>query len=219
MNRILHIDSSPRGLNHPIDSYNSISKKMAADFMSQWQQKNPEDQITYRNLSNNPPPFITQDWIAAVFTDTEKLTQSQKELIHISDQLIAELEQADLLVISSPMYNYGMPAILKAWFDQIIRIHKTFSFDLARGDFPLAPILSGKTLVLLTSCGEFGFEVGGIRATSDHLTPHIKLLSKYLGVAHFYTISIEYQEFTDHRHQLSLAQAQQKIKDLVDHLN
>ncbi len=49
------------------------------------------------------------------------------------------------------MYNYGMPAALKAWFDQIIRINKTFTFDLARGDFPLEPIMSGKTLVLLTS--------------------------------------------------------------------
>jgi FMN-dependent NADH-azoreductase len=54
------------------------------------------------------------------------------------------------------MHNYGMPAVLKAWFDQVVRIQKSFTFDLARGDRPLEPILSGKTLVALNSCGQFG---------------------------------------------------------------
>lgn len=218
MSTILHIDSSPRALDNPVDTYNSISKRMAAAFMAEWCQKHPFDRVIYRNLSDSPPPYITQDWIAAVFTATEDLDQAQKDLLHISDQLISELSKADLLVISCPMYNYGMPAILKAWFDQIIRIHKTFSFDLARGDFPLAPIMSGKTLILLTSCGEFGFENGGIRSDANHLTPHIKLLSKYLGVEDFHAISTEYQEFPDHRHQHSSNQAHQKIKELVQRL-
>ena len=54
-----------------------------------------------------------------------------------------------------------MPAALKAWFDQVVRIDKTFTFDLTRGDAPLEPILVGKTLILLTSWGEFGFAAGG----------------------------------------------------------
>lgn len=215
---ILHIDTSPRGTDHSIEAYNSISKKMAAAFMAEWHQKHPLDKVIYRNLSDSPPPFITQDWIAAVFTASEDLSYAQKDLLAVSDQLISELSQADFLLISCPMYNYGMPAILKAWFDQIIRIHKTFSFDLARGDFPLAPIMSGKTLILLTSCGEFGFDTGGIRSNANHLTPHIKLLSKYLGVETFHAISTEYQEFADHRHQQSSKQAHKKIKELVQRL-
>lgn len=132
-----------------------------------------------------------------------------------SDELIAEVEKANLIVISSPMYNYGMPAQLKAWFDQIIRINKTFDFDLARGDKPLAPLLSGKTLVIITSSGEFGFEKGGINEASNHLVPHIKTLSKYLGVTDIYVIASEYQEFADDRHEKSLQMAEYKANELA----
>jgi len=65
--------------------------------------------------------------------------------VALSDILIGELVQSEIIVITTPMYNYGMPASLKAWFDQVIRINKTFSFDLARGDKPIEPIQNGKT--------------------------------------------------------------------------
>jgi len=117
------------------------------------------------------------------------------------------------------MYNYGMPAALKAWFDQVVRINKTFSFDLARGDFPLEPIMSGKKLVLITSSGEFGFEIGGIREKMNHLGPHVETLGKYLGVEEFYEIKSEYQEFADERHIKSFNDAQLSIEKLVKQLS
>jgi hypothetical protein len=86
--------------------------------------------------------IITERRIAAVFTSAENLTASQKLEIALSDQLITEIEQSNLIVIGTPMYNYGMPTTLKAWFDQVIRVNRTFSFDLVRGDFPLEPILN-----------------------------------------------------------------------------
>ena len=119
------------------------------------------------------------------------------------------------------MYNYGMPSSLKAWFDQVIRINKTFSFDLARGDFPLEPILSGKTLVILTSSGEFGFDTGGVRERMNHLVPHINTCSFYLGVSgddRMHHIGIEYQEFGDERHRRSIDVAQSDISTLVEEL-
>jgi FMN-dependent NADH-azoreductase len=108
-----------------------------------------------------------------------------------------------------------MPAVLKAWFDQVIRIHKTFSFDLNRGDFPLRPLLSGKTLILLSSSGEFGFESEEIRGSMNHLGPHIKTLSTYLGVENFHEIRSEYQEFADERHKQSLERAKEKTLALA----
>lgn len=113
------------------------------------------------------------------------------------------------------MYNYGMPAQLKAWFDQIIRINKTFDFDLARGDRPLAPIFSGKSLLIITSSGEFGFEKGGINEASSHLVPHLRTLSKYLGATDIYEITSEYQEFADQRHERSLQMAEVKANELA----
>jgi len=187
--------------------------------MDKWMTANTEDKVIYRDIGLNPPEFVSQNWIAAVFTPDDKRTAAQKQLLSLSDTLIDEVEQADIILISSPMYNYGMPAVLKAWFDQVIRIHKTFSFDLARGDFPLEPLMSGKKMVLISSSGEFGFEIGGIREHMNHLGPHIEVLGKYLGADDFYEIKSEYQEFADERHSKSLNEAYLSIEELVKQLS
>ncbi|WP_417429246.1 FMN-dependent NADH-azoreductase [Kiloniella sp.] len=215
MTTILHLDSSARRTDNSEVSYNSISKTLAAGFIKEWKKQRQADTIIYRDLGQTPPDFINQDWIAAVFTDEKNRTNAQKELLTLSDTLIDEVNSADIILMSSPMYNYGMPAALKAWFDQVIRIHKTFTFDLTRGDYPLEPILSGKTLVLITSTGEFGFEIGGIRENINHLGPHVKVMSKYLGVENFHEIRSEYQEFGDDRHTQSIENARNKILKLV----
>lgn len=218
MTVILHIDSSFRGLSNDNPGHDSISKKLAKNFISQFKAETSIDEYIYRDVGINPPQFITQDWIGAVFTPDSKRTILQKQILAQSDELIAELEKADLIVISSPMYNYGMPAQLKAWFDQIIRINKTFDFDLGRGDKPLAPLLSGKTLVIVTSSGEFGFDKGGINEVASHLVPHLHTLSKYLGVTDIYEIASEYQEFADHRHEKSLQMAESKSHEISSKL-
>ena len=219
MSTLLHIDSSVRAANDPNPDHDSISKNIALRFVSTWKQNRPEDEYIYRDVGVNPPDFITQDWIGAVFTPGEKRTLAQKQRLALSDKLIAEVAAADLILISSPMYNYGMPAQLKAWFDQIVRINKTFDFDLSRGDFPLRPILSGKTLITVTSSGEFGFEKGGIRESSGHLAPHLRTLSKYLGVDTMYEIASEYQEFGDERHRMSVANAKDLAESIASELS
>lgn len=218
MSTLLHIDSSVRAATNPNPDHNSISKNIALRFINTWRNKRPTDEYIYRDLGTNPPDFITQEWIGAVFTPDEKKTENQKELLALSDTLIAEVSAADIIVISTPMYNYGMPAQLKAWFDQIVRINKTFDFDLSRGDFPLQPTLSGKTLITITSSGEFGFEKGGIRENAGHLAPHLRTLSKYLGVEAMYEIASEYQEFGGERHKVSVANAMNQAESLASEL-
>ncbi len=215
MSVILHVDSSVRAISNSNPEHDSISKKLARQFISKLQKTANTDEYIYRDVGVNPPPYITQDWIGAVFTPEQKRTALQQQLLAPSDELISEVEKAGIIVISSPMYNYGMPAQLKAWFDQIVRINKTFDFDLARGDKPLAPLLSGKILVIITSSGEFGFERGGINEGASHLVPHLRTLSKYLGVTEIYEIASEYQEFADHRHEQSLQRARMKANEIA----
>jgi len=219
MKTLLHIDTSARRLDNDVQEYNSISKTLGANFIDKWLTLNSEDRVIYRDLASNPPEFISQDWIAAAFTIDEKKTEEQKSLLALSDTFIDEVDQADIIIITSPMYNYGMPAVLKAWVDQVIRINKTITFDLARGDFPLEPIMSGKKLILISSSGEFGFEIGGINEKHSHLKPHIETVSKYLGVDKFYEIKSEYQEFADERHKQSLNNAYNEIEVLVKQLS
>jgi len=206
---ILHIDSSAR-------SNRSITRELGTEFKRQWQAINPDDQFIYRDVGTTPPDFISEPWVAAAFTPENDRTDEQKSLLSLSDQMIEELSLADIIVISSPMYNYGMPATLKAWIDQVIRVNKTFTFDLERGDFPLEPIFSDKTLLLLTSSGEFGFGINEIRAGMDHLTPHLKTVSKYFGVNEEHEIRVEYQEFGDHRHATSKENAYLAIPEFIN---
>jgi FMN-dependent NADH-azoreductase len=208
MPTILHIDSSAR-------KQRSISRALAMQFTDQWQVKYPTDKFIYRDIGSAPPNFISEKWIAAVFASEETRTVEQDALLALSDILIQEITEAEILIISTPMYNYGMPASLKAWFDQVIRVNKTFTFDLSRGDFPIEPTMSGKTLVLLTSCGEFGFEIGGVREEMNHLSPHIRSASKYLGVDEQHEIWVEYQEFGDQRHTQSIDKANLAIPKVI----
>lgn len=218
MPTILHLDTSARTFDKSRTSRNSISRALADSFREQWEKKITNTKVIYRDLAKNPPGFIDEAWIGAVFAPDEQRTTEQNALISLSDELIDEVIQADVILLSTPMYNYGMPAALKAWFDQVIRVDKTFTFDLSRGDFPLKPILSGKTLVLISSCGEFGFHIGGIREKMNHLGPHIEVASQYLGVEKFYEIRSEYQEFGDQRHAESLNDAHKEVKNLIEQL-
>ncbi len=212
MATLLHIDASAR-------KTRSITRSLGAEFKQQWLAQNAGAKFIYRDVGSTPPAFVCESWIAAAFTPESDRIDEQISLLAQSDQLIDELSTANVIIISTPMYNYGMPAALKAWVDQVIRVNKTFSFDLDRGDSPLEPILSGKTLVLLTSCGEFGFGKGEIREEMNHLEPHLKTISKYLGVDETYEIRVEYQEFGDTRHRESIEKAYKAIPRMVNELS
>ena len=208
---ILRIDVSAR-------KERSLTRELSRRFIDEWLKQRPSDKIVQRDIGLNSPPAVSEDWIAAAFTPEEERTKDQQATLQLSDTLIGEVEGADIILLGVPMYNYGMPAALKAWFDQIIRINKTFTFDLARGDEPLEPTLSGKHLVTLSSRGEFGFEPGGAREHRNHLDPHIRTCSKFLGVVEDHLIAIEYQEFGDERHKQSVENAHRAVPKLVDHL-
>ena len=209
MTTLLRLDASAR-------TTRSLSRRLADAFVDTWRARWPQSEVLARDIGINPPLFVTEDWIAAAFAAPEQRTDAQRALLAPSDAMIDEVRWADIVVMATPMYNYGMPASLKAWFDQVIRIGETFTFDLARGDRPLAPIFSGKQLVILTSSGEFGFEPGGFNAAAGHLVPHIRTASHYLGVEAVHHIGIEYQEFRDHRHAASVDAAHAAIPGLID---
>ncbi len=195
----------------------SITRELSAFFLQEWSKRQPKTRIICRDLSNTPPPFVTEEWIATVFgVEEADYTQVQKELLAPSDELIGELATVDLILMVTPMYNYGMPAALKAWFDQVIRVNKTFSFDLARGNQPIEPILSGKTLVILSSRGEGDFGLGEVNESMNHLETHISSCRHFLGVeSEPYLVHVDYQEFGDTRFRASKEQAFRDIEALV----
>lgn len=208
---ILRIDASARRVR-------SITRTLADRFLREWALRRPDDPVLRRDVGAHPPPPVSEDWIEAAFVPRPRRTENQRSVLSYSDMLIEELRRADILLVATPIYNYGMPAPLKAWVDQLIRVNETFSFDRARGDWPLEPVLSGKTMVLLTSAGEFGYAPGGPRAHMDHLIPHLQTCAPYLGVTELRQVRAEYQEFADERHRRSIAEARAQIARLVEEL-
>ncbi len=204
---VLRVDASVR-------KQGSLSRQIGDAFLEALTKAHPELELTERDVGLNPPPLITSDWVEAAFTPQAQRSAAQSQLLALSDQAIAELRAADIILITAPMYNYGMPAGLKAWVDAVVRKDQTFTFDLARGDFPLKPVLSGKTLVLATAWGEFGFEPGGVRDGQGHLVGHVRAVSGYLGADRVEHVGVEYQEFADARFEASMQAALERASAL-----
>ena len=211
MTTILRIDASPR-------RERSLTRRLADSFIDTWLSARPDDRVVARDVGLEPPPAVSEAWIAAAFTPEAERDGAQRALLSLSDTLIDELAAADIILMAAPMHNYGMPAALNAWIDQVVRIDRTFTFDLDRGDWPLEPVMGGKTLVLLTASGEFGFAPGGVREGWNHLDPHIRTVAHYLGVGETHHLAIEYQEFRDARHEASVKAAYAAVPGLVERL-
>ena len=211
---LLHIDASAQ------TEERSHTRKLTTSFVERWTRVCPQDRVIRRDVGRSPIPAIDQDWIAGAFTKPEDRTPAMIRRLALSDELVDEVIASDVIVMGVPMYNYGVPAALKGWIDHVARIGRTFSFDLARGDVPIEPILSGKTLVVLSARGEFGFEPGGMRAHMNALDPALAACAHYFGVARedIHTIAIEYQEFKDERYRRSVAKAEAAVPGLVDRL-
>ncbi len=199
----------------------SITRQMADRFIEAWRISESDAQVTLRDVGKRPPAAVSEAWIRAAFTPDEGRTPEMRNALAESAALIEEVRKADVLLLGAPLYNYGLPASLKAWIDQIIRVGQTFSFDRRRGDFPIQSTLSGKSLVVLSSRGEFGFEPGGVRDGWNHLNPHLRTVAtRLLGIApeDIYEIASEYQEFHDERHERSREQALHDAAELGSRL-
>lgn len=215
MKTLLHLDASAQAPDR------SLTRRLGRQFIDHWLTHRPADRVVRRDLAQQPVPPIDAGWIAAAFTPPDRCTPAMQASLRLSDTLVDEVVAADVIVIGAPMYNYGLPAALKAWIDQVARIGRTFSFDLARGDQPIEPMLNGKTLVVLSSRGEFGFAPGGPRAHLNLFDPHLAACAHYLGVARedIHTVAIEYQEFKDERHAASTAAATARVGELARRLS
>jgi FMN-dependent NADH-azoreductase len=171
MTTLLHIDSSARAGLSGRDAHGSHSRRLTARFVDRWRTARPADPAIYRDVGAVPPSPVTGEWIQAAFTPPERRETWMAQTLAESDGLVDELLAADLIVLGAPMYNFGPPAPLKAWIDNIVRVGRTFGFDRAREGEPYWPMLDamGKTLVILSSRGDHGYAPGGRLAHVNHL--------------------------------------------------
>lgn len=128
--------------------------------------------IVTRDLTQGLP-FVTEDWVGANFTDEAERTDQQKAELALSDSLVDEIVAADILVIGAPIYNFGIPAALKAWIDMVARARKTFHYT-ANGPEGL---LTGKKAYLMMTSG--GTEIG---SELDFATGYLRHVLGFIGI-------------------------------------
>ncbi|MDO9617933.1 MAG: NAD(P)H-dependent oxidoreductase [Pseudomonas sp.] len=220
MPHILHLDASARPGLAGKDLHGSHSRNLTQRFVSQWLARRAQDSLTYRDIGQNPPSIIDHDWIAAAFTPEEKREPWMHDTLTESEQLVDELIAADVLVIGAPLYNFSMPAALKAWIDQIVRIGKTVAFDDSKPLDPYVPLLADRPrhAVILSARGGVGFDAGGAMAHMNHLEPSLITALGFIGITQVHQIAIEGQEVGGELLAESVAQAMNQVDALVTQL-
>src|SRR6266702_895519 len=170
MPTLLEIDSSPLG-----DA--SISRHLTAEFVRNWELANPTGRVIVRDLAATSIPPVTAAWVGAAHTPENALTLEQRNLLALSDTLIAELQTADEYVFGVPMHNFSIPATLKLWIDQIARANKTFSY--ATGS-PVG-LLKGKRATIIIASGGV-YDSGTAMASFNFVEPYLRTVLAFLGV-------------------------------------
>ena len=167
MTTLLVVETSPRG-DH------SISRNLTHRFVDRWQAAHPDGRVVDRDLMETDLPFVNAPWLQAYFTPPEVHSAEMKAVLRLSDELVAELLAADHLVIATPVYNYNVPAALKAWIDHIVRKEITLGVD-GKG------LLTGKKATVLLASGGVYTEGSPIR-DRDIATQYLRLILGVLGI-------------------------------------
>lgn len=177
MPTLLHIDSSPAG-DH------SVSRALTAEFVKSWKAANPDGKVIDRDLTKTALLPVTGAWIGAAYTPPDALTAEQKSLLALSDELVAELLEADEFVFGVPMYNFGVPASFKLWIDSVARVGKTFAYV---GGAPKGLVTGKKATFLIASGGDYG--PGSPAESYNFVEPYLKAFFGFMGVTdtHFQT--------------------------------
>ena len=221
MSHILHLDASARPGLAGTDHHGSHSRYLSHRFVSRWQSHRPKDAIVYRDLGQRPPSFINHDWVASAFTPDERREPCMKAALAESDELVDELIAADIVVIGTPLYNFGMPAPLKTWVDQVVRIGRTVDIDDTDPSDPYIAKLADRErhVVVLAARGGVNMAPGEEMAHMNHLEAHLASAFEFIGITRIHTVAIEGQEAGGEVLAKSIADATRKVERLVDKLH
>lgn len=163
-NHILHLNSSSR-----FDG--SVTRDISAQLVEHMQQQTTAS-VHHRDLAAGID-FIDENWVGANFTDPDQRSEQQKAALELSDELISELQAASHIVIASPVYNFSVPAVVKAWVDQVARARVTFRYTENGPE----GLLKGKKAYLVVASG--GVPLG---SEMDYATRYLRHILGFMGI-------------------------------------
>jgi len=182
------------------------SSQLANEFVARWLLQNPRAKIVVRDLSQSPVPHLTAERFAAFAVEPEKRTPQQIDAVAYSDELIQELREADAIVFGMPMYNFGIPSNLKAYFDHVARAGITFRYT---GSGPVG-LLDGKKAYVFASSG--GLVAG---TPIDTLASYMRLFLGFVGIRDVEVVYADGMAMSADRKEVAIANARKAIDRLV----
>lgn len=209
MKKVLVINSSARSLN-------SQSRKLTEVFIDHWKSIHTNPVISFRELGNTDVPHINEGWITAAFKREATRSEEEIKVLETSNTYISELREADVIVLGSPMYNWSIPSALKAYIDQILRVNETFKVDRTNMQHPYIGMLENKTLFLLLSRGEQGYEKGEYNEHMNFQSTYLKTVFNIIGISNIHVIAISGASLDGEKFKRSVAASHQNIRDLME---
>ncbi|NML20813.1 FMN-dependent NADH-azoreductase [Pseudoflavitalea sp. G-6-1-2] len=178
MKNILHIISSPR-------QQESSSIKLGNRIIEKLLTQYPGSSVTTHNLSQTHYPPLQEAQIAAFKTPPNALNAEQQQLLSLSNKAVAQLAEADILVIGSPLYNFTIPAGLKAWLDHIVRPGLTFTYENGK---PQGLLKVQQVYLALAANGVYS---DGPTKHWDFAEPYLRHILGFIGLSNITTFRVE----------------------------
>jgi FMN-dependent NADH-azoreductase len=185
----------------------SASNQLVQDTLAWLQARDPALTVTKRDLGANPVPHLNSD-SAMALRGSAAANEAQAAAQALSDTLIGELKAADTIVIGAPMYNFGIPSTLKAWFDYVLRAGITFRYT----ETGPVGLLEGKRAIVIESRG--GYYSDGAAKALDSQEPHLKTLLGFMGIKDLTFIRAEKLAFGPEARQQALDGARTQLGQL-----
>jgi FMN-dependent NADH-azoreductase len=190
-------------VNASILSTEGQSTRLANDFVASFRT---DEKLIVRDLARDPVPHLNAERFSAFVTSEEKRTKEQNQFVAYSDELIGELKAADVIVLGLPMYNFGVPSTLKAYFDHVARAGVTFSYT-EKGPVGL---LTGKKAYVFAARG--GMYQGTPRDTQS---PYVRDFLAFLGITDVEFIYAEGLAMGETSRDAALSKARSRIESLL----
>ena len=149
------------------------SSRLAARYVDDLRRTTPGLSVTHRDLAADPPPHLDGATFRAFATPTDQRDGDQRALAAWSDRAIAQLQAADVVVVAAPMYNFGVPSVLKSWMDHVARAGITFRYTESGPE----GLLGGRRAVVISTRG--GRYAG---TPADSHTPFLATFLGFIGL-------------------------------------
>ena len=161
----------------------SVTRRFATEMLDELRHQHGNVTVQQRDVSIGLP-FIDDKWVDASFTPEEQRSEEHRKILTVSNGLVDELELADIIIIAAPIYNFGIPASLKAWIDQIARLGLTFNHT---ENGPVGRLQNKKAYIVIAS-GKGGVRIG---SEIDYASGYLRQVLGFIGIGDVSIISAE----------------------------